>query len=166
MNVRPALKSQYHAALAMLRETIERCPEDLWTAGEHPRTYWRLAYHALFYTHLYLEPGEEAFRPWDGHRPNVNFTDRLPWPPHEMPEVVEPYTRAQLMEYWRVCDGMVDGAVDSLDLDAQECGFPWYPRTPKLDHQINNIRHIQHHAAQLAETLGAAGVDVEWVGRP
>jgi len=28
-----ALKSQYHAALAMLRLAIERCPDDLWSGG-------------------------------------------------------------------------------------------------------------------------------------
>ena len=28
--LRSVLKSQYHAALAMLRETLERCPEDVW----------------------------------------------------------------------------------------------------------------------------------------
>ena len=51
-------------------------------------------------------------------------------------------------------------AVDRLDLDAWECGFPWY-RLPKLDHQINNIRHIQHHAALLAGRLRlAAGTGI------
>ncbi len=69
-----------------------------------------------------------------------------------------------MLEYWQVCDEMVDAAVDRLDLDASECGFPWY-RLPELDHQINNIRHIQHHAALLAGQLRlAAGRDIPWVG--
>lgn len=59
---------------------------------------------------------------------------------------------------------MVDTAVDQLDLDAQQCGFPWY-RLPALDHQITSIRHIQHHAALLAGCLrSAANVDIRWVG--
>ncbi len=59
---------------------------------------------------------------------------------------------------------MVDAAVDGLDLEAPECGFWWY-KLPKLDHQINNIRHIQHHAALLSGRLRqATGTDVEWVG--
>lgn len=28
--LRAILKSQYHATLAMLRETIERCPDEVW----------------------------------------------------------------------------------------------------------------------------------------
>ena len=72
--------------------------------------------------------------------------------------------RNPVLEYWQVCDEMVDAAVDRLDLDARECGFPWY-RLPKLDHQINNIRHIQHHAALFAGRLRlAAGTDIPWVG--
>jgi hypothetical protein len=68
------------------------------------------------------------------------------------------------MDYWRLCDGMVDAAVDQLDLNAPESGFPWY-KMPKLDHQIVNIRHIQHHTAILGIRLRPAGVDVKWRGR-
>ena len=59
---------------------------------------------------------------------------------------------------------MVDTAVDQLDLDAQQCGFPWY-QLPKLDHQITSIRHIQPHAALLAGRLHlAVVVDIRWIG--
>jgi hypothetical protein len=164
MDVRAALKGQYHAALAMLRQAIDQCPDDLWTAGHHPVAFWRVAYHTLFYTHLYLQPDEEAFRPWAHHRDEYQFLGAPPWAPHREPKVAEPYTKAQMIEYWGLCDEMVGEAVDQLDLDAQECGFPWY-RLPKLDHQINNIRHIQHHAALLAGRLRlAVGTDVPWVG--
>jgi hypothetical protein len=88
----------------------------------------------------------------------------VPWPPHGPPKPARPYTKAQILEYWTLCDAMVDAAVDKLDLEAQDCGFHWY-RLPKLDHQINNIRHLQHHAALLAGRLRlAAGTDVQWVG--
>ena len=68
MNVQAALKSQYHAALAMLKQAIEQCPEDLWSGGGNPVAFWRVAYHALFFTHLYLQPDLESFRPWEHHR--------------------------------------------------------------------------------------------------
>jgi hypothetical protein len=51
-----------------------------------------------------------------------------------------------------------------MNVQARDCGFSWY-QLPKLDHQINNIRHVQHHAAMLAGRLRLAqGTDVEWVG--
>jgi len=84
--------------------------------------------------------------------PHYECLGTLPYPPYGPPNIAEPYTKSQMLEYWQLCDGMVDTAVDGMDLDAEECGFPWY-RLPKLDHQINNIRHVQHHAALLAGRL-------------
>jgi hypothetical protein len=126
MNVQAALQSQYHAALAMLKQAIDQCPDDLWTGGDYPVAFWRVAYHALFYTHLYLQPNEKAFRPWEHHRDEGQFLGALPWPPHRQAKIGQPYTKAQLIDYWRLCDELVNAAVDRLDLDAQECGFPWY----------------------------------------
>ena len=55
-------------------------------------------------------------------------------------------------------------ARDMLDLDAPECGFWWY-KMSKLEHQFVNIRHTQHHAAQLMDRLRqVAGVGIDWIG--
>jgi hypothetical protein len=43
MELRRALKEQYHAGLKMLAECVEKCPESIWFEGEHPRTFWRIA---------------------------------------------------------------------------------------------------------------------------
>lgn len=159
-----ALKGQYHAALGMLRQAIDRCPESLWTSNGHPCPFWHIAYHTLFFTHLYLQLNEKAFHPWEHHRDEYQFLGTLPWPPHRPPNIGEPYTRAEIREYWRVCDQIVDSTVDTLDLSSPDCGFSWYTM-PKLEHQVMNIRHIQHHAAQLADRLrSAADLGVDWLG--
>ena len=162
MNIQAALKSQYHAALAMLRQTIERCPEDLWISGEHPRTFWRIAYHALFFTHLYLQSNEAAFRPWERHREDCDMLYTESWRSDHEPEVVVPYSKGDLLEYLDLLDAMIDDGVDGLDLAAPESGFPWY-QMPKLDHQILNIRHLQQHTGQLSELSYAAGVGLDWM---
>jgi hypothetical protein len=165
MNIPAALKGQYHAALAMLKQAIAQCPDDLWAGGENPVAFWRVVYHTLFYTHLYLQPNVESFRPWQRHRAEHECLGPPHHAPNRQPEIGDPYTKTQLLEYWQFCDQMVDTAVDRLDLDAAECGFPWYP-LPKLDHQIVNIRHLQHHTALLAGRLRQAnGIDIEWMGR-
>ena len=38
---RSVLKSQYHAALAMLREAVERCPADEWSNAHHKNAFWQ-----------------------------------------------------------------------------------------------------------------------------
>ncbi len=164
MDVRAALKGQYHAALAMLKTAIDACPDGLWTDDERGVPFWQVAYHVIFYTHLYLAADEASFEPWEHHREEYQFLEALPWPPHRPPKIGEPYTKDEVLAYWRFVDQRVDAAVDGLDLDVPACGFWWYD-VPKLDHQINNLRHVQHHAALLAGRLRAAdGTAVPWVG--
>lgn len=165
--LRSVLKSQYHAALAMLHEAIQRCPDDVWSSTHHTNAFWQVAYHTLFFTHLYLQPEEAAFRPWAHHQGDVQHPDGIPGPADPrsaLPLIPEPYTRAQVLEYWTFCDQMVDEAVDALDFESPDSGFYWY-KMSKLEHQFVNIRHVQHHAAQLADRLrSAADIGIKWVG--
>jgi hypothetical protein len=164
MDIKAALKSQYHAAMAMLKPAIEKCPDQLWDR-EHPASpYWQIAYHSLFFTHLYLGQDEDAFRPWEHHREETQFLQELPWAPHDPPDLGEPYTREQLLVYWQQVDGMVDATVDALDLEAENCGFWWYDM-PKLEHEWMNVRHIQHHTGQLHDRLTEFVIlEDDWLG--
>ncbi len=85
---RPVLKSQYHASLAMLREAVERCPADEWSNANHKNAFWQLAYHTLFFTHLYLQRDEAAFQRWAQHRGRDDGIEG------------DPYSQAQVLEYW------------------------------------------------------------------
>jgi hypothetical protein len=161
---RSALKRQYHASLAMLAQAVERCPDGLWTDCSYPNAFWHVAYHVLYCTHAYLHADMKAFRPWQKHRDEYQFMGRIPLPPHRPPRIGEPYAKAEILEYWSCCYAFVDEAVDRMDLGAPECGFPWYAMS-KLEHQLVNLRHVQHHAAQLADRLRTkGGIGVDWVG--
>jgi hypothetical protein len=166
--LRPILKSQYHASLAMLKDAIDKCPDDVWLDDRVTNRIWQIAYHVLYYTHLYLHVSLESATPWAGHHEGVQYPSALPNPRLEvdqaLPKFAAPYSKAQVLELWAICDGMVDGAVEGFDLDSAECGFWWY-KMGKLEHQFVNIRHIQHHTAQLADRLRVAkDVGVPWVG--
>lgn len=180
--LKAALKSQYHATLAMLREAIERCPGDLWSSGDYANPFWRIAYHTLYGVHLYLQPNETAFQPWEHHQTGIQDLDDVPAPaelqellelPHRPPQTGEPYTKAQVLEYCGLCERMVGGAIEALDLLGRDCGFSWHRRPANeydstcssvAEHQIMAIRHIQHHVAQLSDRLGVAlGAGVDWV---
>jgi len=165
MDVSAALKSQYHASLKALRRAVERCPDELWDdPADGSAAFWRVAYHVLFFTHFYLQKDEHSFTPWSRHQPDAHYLGNVPSDDNRPPCPCEPYTRDDIFEYLRVCDDMVDDCVDALELSAPESGFPWYPM-PKLEHQLVNIRHIQHHAAALASRLRReAGVSIAWVG--
>jgi hypothetical protein len=157
MDIRSALKRQYHAALKTLRIAIEKCPDEMWNdPADGKARFWRVAYHALFFTHFYGQQSPQVHRPWARYREHAEHlsTDNL----HDL------VPKSELLEYWDFTDTQVDANVDKLDLDAKQCGFPWY-KMPTLDHQIVNIRHIQHHAACLAKRLRRGkGIEVDWVG--
>ena len=165
--LRTVLKSQYHASLAMLRDTIDRCPEDLWLSEAYANACWQIAYHTLFFTHLYLLDGPQSFEGWSGHQHRVQHQDGIGGPPNpesSLPRIPRPYTRAEALTYWQICDDMIDAAIDRLDLERSETGFYWCKMT-KFEHQLVNLRHIQHHTAQLADRLRQAlGVGTRWVG--
>lgn len=161
MDIKDALKGQYHGTLAMLRQTIADCPDAVWESGKHPRTFWRIAYHALFYTHLYLMVNEAAFVPWEKHRGNI----KVLWDDEkgQLPPIEPSYTQTELVEYLDFIDQHVNEWVDLIDLSSPDPGFSWY-KIPKLEHQILNIRHLAGHMGQLSELLMNNGIDeVHWV---
>jgi len=168
MELRHALKEQYHAGLMMLAECVEVCPDSLWIQGKHPRTFWRIAFHAAFFTQLYLGQNEEVFRPWPGRRVEIHhnlWEEPANVEPYELPEGADIYTIYEMLDYIGYINQLVDPIVDTLDLDAVDTGFPWYKGMSKLSHEIMNIRHLQGHVGQLSEILMVHGVDTHWLAR-
>jgi len=164
MDTLGTIVSQYRASLRMLRSAIAECPAELWNAAGDANRFWHIAYHALFYTNLYLSRTEQEFRPWEKVRPEYNFLGPLPWPPHEQPKIGEPYAQAEVLEYHDWLFERVADLVRAVDLAAPS-GFSWLPLR-RLELHIYNIRHIQHHAGQLIERLRRAGRGgIDWVGR-
>src|ERR1041385_64710 len=168
MELRQALKEQYHAGLAMLAECVEKCPEGMWLEGEAPRTFWRIAFHAAFFTHLYLGQDEAAFQPWPERREGIHhrlWEEPAYVEPYDLPAAAESYGKNEILAYLRFVDGLVDPTVAQLDLDSDETGFSWYPSMSKLSHQLMNLRHIQGHVGQLSELLMARGIDINWIAK-
>ena len=164
MDTREVIRSQYLAALEMLKQAVDRCPESLWNAPEDKAKFWHVAYHALFYTHLYLQDTEEDFRPWANHRDEYQFMGPMPWPPHNLPKIGDPYTKEDVLAYLAVVQQQVEERVPAQDLEAAS-GFSWLPFS-KFELQVYNIRHIQQHAGELFERLGArAAIELDWVGQ-
>ncbi len=152
MDITTIINSQFHAALDMLEQTIQRCPDALWYDTVPRNQTWQIAYHAIFYTHLYLQPTLEEFVPWAKHRDEAN----------RMPTTGEPYSKDDLLDYLAICRGEVDRRTAELDLDAAS-GFHWLP-FGKLELQFYSLRHLMMHLGEVADRLGSQGIDVDWRG--
>jgi hypothetical protein len=159
MDIRDALKGQYHAAYRMLWECVEVCPDELWTGGAYPRFFWKIAYHAAFFGHLYMGQNEAAFKPWRKHSDPAWEL----WAKDAVP--VEAFTKEEVLEYIDEVRGQIDATVDALDLETSDSGFHWYPNITKLEHEILSVRHIQGHVGQLSERLFEAGIETNWMSR-
>jgi hypothetical protein len=153
---------QYLAELVMLKRAVEACPEDLWLDTKYTNRFWHIAYHAVFYTHFYLHPSEQEFRPWIKHQKGANYLGAQAWSPHETAAPVEPYTRADVLEYLDLCRDQIAKRVPHDQLDA-ESGFSWLPFN-RFEVHLYNLRHLAHHTGQLADRLRiATNTGVSWV---
>lgn len=137
------IQSQYLASLAMLRQVIVDCPDSLWNDTTYQNVFWHLAYHALYYTHLYLHPGLQAFVPWAKHRPEL----------HRFSTAGEAYSRAEVLELYEIVCRDIPRLVTNASLE-EPSGFDWLPFN-RLETHIYNIRHLHQHVGELCERLGA-----------
>jgi hypothetical protein len=97
MDTKKVIQSQYLSALEMLKQAVSKCPDSLWNAPEDRNKFWHVTYHALFYTHLYLQNAEKDFKAWENHRDEYQFMGPMPWPPHNLPKIGEAYTMENIM---------------------------------------------------------------------
>jgi hypothetical protein len=75
--LRAILKREYHAALDMFEDAVRRCPAELSYDAAPRNAFWQIAYHALFFTHLYLQRDEMSFAPWAEHEANVQHSNGI-----------------------------------------------------------------------------------------
>lgn len=148
------LESQYKAALAMLRSVIEKVPDHLWDARQSHNPIWQLAFHTLWAARMYLSANVHSFIPWENaHRGAENL---------KHPPANKVHTAPELLQMLDQISVSLKHAITSLPLQEQS-GFEWYP-VSRLELHLINIRHIQHHTAQIIERLKLTGItDFDWV---
>lgn len=142
---------QFGASIDMLENAIQACPDALWGDRSRKPEFWYTAFHALFFLDLYLSPSDRGFAP------------PAPFTLDEMDErglmPGRVYTRAELLEYLRhgreKCRTVIEGMTE--ERAAARSGFDWLP-IPVAQVLLYNMRHVQHHAAQLNTLLSQAGV--------
>lgn len=66
------------------------------------------------------------------------------------------HTKEELISFIATLEQNLLTEIDALPL-IENSGFEWYPYS-RLELHINNIRHIQHHTAQITERLKARGI--------
>jgi hypothetical protein len=158
---RSAVHSQYLAALDMLENAILACPDRVWddASVSVAHRFWYLAYHTLFWLDHYLAERAEGF---------------APPPPYTLGEMdpagVYPdraYAKAELLGYLAHGREKLHRTFAELSEARAEarCDFPRRDLSV-LELHLYDMRHVQHHTAQLNLLLRQHAVEPpRWVGR-
>jgi len=154
-----SLWQQFGAAIDMLENAIRACPEALWGDRTRHPEYWYLAYHTLFWLDFYLSETPQGFAP------PAPFTMDETDPAGLLPErVCEKELLLGYLEHGRTrCRATIAALTD--ERASRRSGFERLGLTVGELH-LYNMRHVQHHAAQLnlilRQTIDAAP---KWVRR-
>ena len=143
--VKQILTAQYEGSLAMFNRCIEACPPEHWEGKIAQGTFRWVAYHALFFTDLYLSPSNESFELRDLHSRGGD---------ERRPDASPGLSKDDTLTYIPLCRQKI---YESLATETEESlagpsGFFWYEITRGEMHLVN-IRHIQHHTGQLSAYL-------------
>jgi hypothetical protein len=133
---------QFGAAIDMLENAMMACPDMLWSDRSRQPEIWYLVYHTLFWLDLYLSDSAENFTP-----PAPFTLDELD-PAGLLPERV--YSKEELQKYFqhnrRKCRRTIEALTDNRAQKRFKLGRIDLSFAALL---LYNMRHVQHHAAQL-----------------
>ena len=156
---RDSLWGQFGAAIDSLENAMNACPEKLWSDRSQRPEYWYVVFHTLFFLDWYLSDTQ------DGFKPPAPFTlDELD-PAGILPE--RPYTKAELQRYLdhdrAKCRKLIENLTEEKARERRRFGSHLKPVGELL---LYNMRHVQHHAAQLNLILRQKTDSApDWVGR-
>jgi hypothetical protein len=140
--IKTALWKHFGASLDMLEQAITACPEDVWGKEFASSEFWYITYHTLFFLDLYLSPSLEGFTP-----PSPFGLSELD-PEGTFPERV--YTKQELLEYLHHSrQNAKQHIADLTEEKAQQLCVYGNNKGNVFDMLLDNMRHVQHHTAQL-----------------
>jgi len=162
--VKHLIASQFEASLCTLGHCVARCPDELWNARVARYPFCQVAFHTLFFADVYLGLDAESLRRQPFHLANPDlFGD---YEQLEDREPVSLYTRPQIETYLDFCrrkarETLAAETADDLAAPARFARRDF----SRAELHVYNIRHIQHHAAQLILRLRLdSDVDIPWIG--
>ena len=139
---RAVIWQQFGAAIDMLENALLACPEDLWRDRSRQPEFWYVAFHTLFFPDYYLSESAVGFAP-----PAPFTLDELD-PAGLFPE--RPYTKQELQIYLahgrNKCRTMIASLTEEKSRAHRKFGSIEGSMVELL---LYNMRHVQHHAAQL-----------------
>lgn len=159
---RSTVTSQMIAALNTLRECIDHCPDELWYAPIVKLKFCQAAFHALFFADVYLGDDLASLYQQEFHRRHPDLFGVYEELEDQTP--LQVYEKSQILDYLSHCKTKARSVIglETDDKLASTPGFDWLSFS-RAEVHLYNLRHIQHHAAQLSMRLNLhTGTGVAW----
>lgn len=138
-----SLWKQFGASIDMLENAIVMCPDNFWSTE---KKFWYNAYHCLFWLDYYLTVEPSKF---SSPKP---FTLSEFDPLGALPERV--YSKEELLTYLRACREKCRQLISSFtDELLNQRWINEYKNFSLFEMMLYNMRHVQHHSAQLNKLL-------------
>lgn len=155
-SLKELLWKQFGASIDMFENAIKACPKQLWNTESN---FWYIAYHTLFFLDYYLTEKPDDFSP------PAPFTLSEFDSSGKLPERI--YTKEELLAYAEHCRQKCHDLIAALtDERAANRWINEYRNYSILEILLYNMRHVQHHAAQLNLLLRQGKFEVpDWVSR-
>lgn len=149
---------QFGAALDMLENAIHACPDNQW---DHASRFWYIAYHTAFWTDYYLSdtPMEKDYQP------PQPFT-LSEFEEGQLPERV--YGKTEVLDFLHAARGRMERQLQNNSQEEllEKRFTSEYKNFSLFELLLYNMRHVQHHAAQLNLLLRQGGTTPpDWVSR-
>lgn len=163
--VNAALLRQYLAALSTLEQGIDFFDDKAWAQPHPDMPVNQVVFHTLFFTDLYLNHGDDGFREQQFHRDNPGLFQDY----EELEDQIQTnlYDRDACRAYLGYCREKADATLrgESAEVLAGDSGYPRRGLS-RVELHVYNIRHIQHHAAQLGlRNQLRGGTALRWVSK-
>jgi len=163
-NFKSSTANQYHAVFETFRQCIELGGVENWSMKIGNYELGRCVFHALFFGDLYLNQGDEAFRGQKFHRDHAEIFENYA----ELDFGKEPGpapNRDETILYLNNCFALADEVVGAETEESLGKRAPYqWTEFSMLEMHLYNLRHLQHHAAQIGLRLRAeAAIELPWV---
>ncbi len=140
--IKTALWKHFGASLDMLEQAITSCPDEVWGTSFAFGEFWYITYHTLFWLEVYLSDGLQGFTP------QAPFGLSELDPEGTFPERV--YHQEELLNYLDYNRQKAKQRIANLTEEkAQQVCIYGNNQGNVFDILLDNMRHVQHHTAQL-----------------
>jgi hypothetical protein len=160
--IKTLILHQMTASLDTLNYGIESCPDSEWQEPHRDSPFSQVVFHTLFYTDFYLGRDTVPFKEQPFHVSHKEVFKDYEEMEDKIPQNL--YEKPFCLDYLAHCISKLKASVEAETEESLsgESGID-FRKCSRAELYVYNMRHIQHHAAQLGLRIQmVTGKEMPW----